>query len=437
MLRAARNNTALYRPPFCDPDMLRLSHRALYAAFDRVPSAKGAATHIARMAAGLFEHAGGGVLLVPGDNSAPLYQCEGRVEIARLHTRAVPLLERINAYQRFVYHHTRRQAATLRIAHFRDPWSGIPIVQALDDAGSTCRIVYEINGLPSLEWPERYRAVARSTIARLRDEEERCWQRAHAIIVPSATMAENLVPIGVPAARIKVIPNGADLPWPPVPPRPLASPYFLYFGALQPWQGVPVLLKAFARLADFDTLKLVICASAPVEDCAWLYELAALEGVSDRIVWQHELEQTALRPWIAHALASVAPLTQCPRNIDQGCCPLKILESMAHGVPVVASDLPVVREIIEPDVHGVLTAPDRPADLARALRLLLDYPERRMQLGHAAQQRIQSRFTWDHTLTALRTLYQRLDISPSEEHHDQQPHHARPVLHQTRPVQTV
>ena len=399
--------------------MLRQSHRALYAAYDRFPSAKGAAIHIARMAARLFEHAGDGALLALGDATLPAYQCDGRIETVRLRSSRPDLLDRINAYQRLVYFESAKQAATLKIVHFRDPWGGVPILRALKDQGSACRTVYEINGLPSIEWPERYDGMARSTIALLRNEERHCWERADAIVVPSQTIASNLIRLGAPAARINVIPNGADISDAPLPPRPIESPYFLYFGAVQPWQGLPVLIKAFARLADFPDLKLVICASAPAEASGWIVDMARAQGVAERIVWQHELTQAALRNWILHAHASIAPLTQCARNIEQGCSPLKILESMAAGVPVVASDLPVVREIIEPDVHGVLVPPDRPADLARALRLLLDYPERRAALGTAARNRIAGGLTWAHAMHQLDRVYGNLKLGVTHNEKDQ------------------
>jgi glycosyltransferase involved in cell wall biosynthesis len=417
--------------------MLRHSHRALYAAFDRFPSPKGAATHIARMAARLFECAGNGALLTLADADLPLYQCEGTVEVARLRPAESSLLERINAFQRFVYRHALAQADTLQIAHFRDPWSGIPILQALEDAGSACRTVYEINGLPSIEWPERYEGVARSTVALVRAEERRCWERADAIVVPSATIAANLERLGAPASRISVVHNGADLPDAVTISRPLDAPYLLYFGAVQPWQGLPDLVEALARLADFPELRLVICASVPAPDCAWIAALAERHGVAARIVWQHELDTDGLRPWLEHALVSAAPLTQCARNIEQGCCPLKILESMAHGVPVVASDLPAVREIIEPDLNGVLVAPDRPADLARALRLLLDYPERRVALGLAARRHIAAQWTWDHAMAALDAVYAGLSASIREEIHGKHQRHTGSVLRPARPLQAV
>lgn len=59
------------------------AHPALYAAFDRFPSPKGAAVHIGRMASTLFEIMGGGLLYVLRDETLPPYQREDRVEIVR------------------------------------------------------------------------------------------------------------------------------------------------------------------------------------------------------------------------------------------------------------------------------------------------------------------------------------------------------------------
>jgi glycosyltransferase involved in cell wall biosynthesis len=98
----------------------------------------------------------------------------------------------------------------------------------------------------------------------------------------------------------------------------------------------------------------------------------------------------------------VAPLRECVRNLSQGCAPLKILESMADGVAVVASDLPAVRELITDGHDGRLVPADRPADLARALRILLEYPELRERLGTNARTTVENRLTWDLSLRRLR-----------------------------------
>ena len=78
---------------------------------------------------------------------------------------------------------------------------------------------------------------------------------------------------------------------------------------------------------------------------------------------------------------------------------------MASGVPVVASDLPVVRELIVDGEQGRLVAPDRPGELARAIRVLLDFPERREQMARAAQAHVAAHLSWEASVGRLRRLY--------------------------------
>jgi len=82
---------------------------------------------------------------------------------------------------------------------------------------------------------------------------------------------------------------------------------------------------------------------------------------------------------------------------------------MAAGVPVVASDVPPVRELIADRENGWLVHPDRPGELARALRILLDHPPLARQLGVAARTTIESQFTWERSTAELRALYESLD----------------------------
>ena len=155
-----------------------------------------------------------------------------------------------------------------------------------------------------------------------------------------------------------MIPNGADLPEPT--PRPADAPerYLLYFGALQPWQGVDTALRALARLRDLDDLELVDLRLGRTARRAKPYrKLAEKLEVADRVRWHFALPEDELAPWREHALLSLAPLRDCSRNAAQGCAPLKILESMASGMPVVASDLPAVRELIADGEHGRLSRP--------------------------------------------------------------------------------
>lgn len=397
---------------------MRLAPPALYAAFDVYPSPKGAAHHIREMAGTLFDAAGGGLLYVMGDPGLPAYQREpGGVEIVRF-CRPIPnLLERTLAFGAELAGLLERIAGGLAIAHFRDPWSGVPI---LADPGRRFRTVYEINGLPSIELPAAWPQVAPRTLEKIRSLERRCWTEADAVIAPSRTLAANLVDLGVPAERIHVVPNGADTARPADPatvPRPPDAPprYVIYTGALQAWQGVDVLLRALARLRDLDDLHLVVCSATRPRRVRPYERLAARLEVADRVVWRFGLPREALWPWLVHAAASAAPLTECARNVRQGCCPLKILDAMAAGVPVVASDLPSVRELVTDGEHGVLVPAERPAELARAIRVLLEHPDHARALGANGRRRVEAELTWARSREALRDVYRRLGLNETTE----------------------
>lgn len=363
------------------------AHKALYTAFDRFPSRKGSAVHIDRFARALFEHSGGGLLYVLGGEGLPAYQREGDVEIVRYVREAAHVLERAAGYGARLSA-LLDELPDLEIAHFRDPWGGVPIVE---HPGDFLR-VYEVNGLPSIELPFLYPAIPQGLLDQIAELERRCLEGADLVITPSQVTADRL-----PVEAV-VVPNGADVR--ARAPRPeLDRPYLLYFGALQPWQGVDTALRAVARL----DLPLVICASVHQRRAKPFRKLAEKLGVE--VHWHFALPEEELARWRDHALLSLAPLRDCSRNAHQGCAPLKILESMAAGVPVVASDLPAVRELVTDGVHGRLVAPDRPGELARAIRVLLDYPEQRAAMGAAARAHVRADLTWEASVTRLQSLY--------------------------------
>ena len=383
---------------------LARSHEALYTSFDRFPSRKGSAVHIDRFARALFARAGGGLLYVLGGDGLPPYQREGEVEIVR-YSRATPnYLERALAFSARLEALLDQDGAELRLAHFRDPWSGMAVIQR--DVAT----VYEVNGLPSVELPYLHPGIPSGTLERIAEIEQRCLDAADAIVVPSPVIAAALERRRVPATRIHVIPNGADLP--PPTPRPEGAParYLLYFGALQPWQGLDTALRALGRLSDdLEDMALVVCASVHRRKAKPYRRLAARLGVEERVHWHFALPEAELAPWREHAVASLAPLRDCSRNVAQGCAPLKVLESMASGVPVVASDLPVVRQLMDDGGQGLLVAADRPGEIARAVRMLLDFPDRAAIMGAAGRTRVAERFSWDASVAALGDVYASLE----------------------------
>jgi len=373
------------------------SFRSVYVAFDQHPSYKGASTHIHQMCRVLSECCGPTLLLTVKSEEAEI-----QTDTICQHTfnsDEPNLLKRAKEFSTWVDSQLSLQY-NLQIGHFRDVWGGMAILNH-----PHVTPIFEANGFPSIELPMRYPQMGESTLQKLIGLENYCLRQALQIITPSHSIRQHMVQRGIDSKKIQVLPNGADIPGEVSPHPDLPSQYITYLGAFQPWQGVDVLLRAMRYLEDKKNLTLVLCSSHTEHQVKPFRKFAEKLGIQNQLMWKYQLPKPELQQILKHAALSVAPLTECSRNIEQGCSPLKIFESMACGVPVVASDLPVVREIISPNVNGMLVRAGRPAELARAIRIALDFPEFRNRLGEQARQTILDRFTWTRIQEELRYTY--------------------------------
>jgi len=88
--------------------------------------------------------------------------------------------------------------------------------------------------------------------------------------------------------------------------------------------------------------------------------------------------------------------------------PNVVLEAMAAGLPVVASAVEGVAELVIPNGTGFLVTPQSAEELTNALARLLDDPEEARRMGLAGQERVASQFSWDKMAAAYADLYERL-----------------------------
>ena len=379
--------------------------QSVYASFDTFPAPKGAAVHIGEFAPKLFSFAGSGLLLVLGDEKTPRWQIEdNNVQIRRYITTEENYLQKAMNFSDFIYDEVSALKEDIKIAHFRDPWSGLPILEALE--GTKAKFVYEVNALPSIEIPSRISSALSNTLEKIREMELKCLEKADAIICPSFVIKSFLESLGVNSDKITVIHNGARLSGiEHKKPESAPDKYIIYIGAVQPWQGVECLMKAMTFLKDISDLKLVFCASGTKPRIRFLQKLAEKMEISDKLVWNLRIGQSEVQDWLQGASISLAPLTECERNLVQGCCPIKIVESMAAGVPVVASNMPVTLELLEHNVTGWLVRPDRPSELARAIRVLLAHPETLERIAKTAKEKVVSSLSWEMSLEQLEKVY--------------------------------
>ncbi len=381
-----------------------MDFHSLYAAFEIHPSKKGASTHISQMTDELANSRSPElVCAILGDE---VNNVREGIHYELFDRQVEHYLDRGSQFSAWLKEILRKHG-NFEIAQFRDIWSGMPVLESK----KAWLTIFEVNGFPSIELPYRYPDLSRDTLKKIRTLEMYCLTETDLIICPSYTIKNFLLSLGIMESKIEVITNGATIPENIIkPPDDLPGRYILYFGALQLWQGIDTMIKAFRYLSDMDDLNLVICSSQREKFSKPYFKLAEEWGISDRIQWRYRLEENELNSVIQGSLFTIAPLKDTTRNIVQGCSPLKIFESMANGKPVLASDIPPVREIITDGFDGHLVRPDRPSDLSRMIRFMVDYPDITTSLGIHARETIKNKFLWKDIKLRLQHLYLRHSV---------------------------
>jgi glycosyltransferase involved in cell wall biosynthesis len=227
--------------------------------------------------------------------------------------------------------------------------------------------------------------------------------RAALVIALSEQWRERLLAIS-PAARVVVVPNGVALPDLEGPPRPAQrAPTLLFVGDLRPAKGVFDLIRAFARASErCAPLRLTLAGSG---EAAAVRRLAVELGVQERVACPGWLGPERLRAELAGATLFALP------SYAEG-MPMALLEAMSWGLPVVATPVGGVPQLIEDGVNGLLVAPGDIDGLAAALARLLSEPALRESLGAAARRTIEARFSLHATLERLGEVYRRFGLEP-------------------------
>jgi glycosyltransferase involved in cell wall biosynthesis len=293
--------------------------------------------------------------------------------------------------------------------HFRDLWSGAAALATRQNLGYAHRLLYEVNGLASVELKYMYPGLRESDLPeRLRQQEIELLRAADQVVCVSSVAAIYLKSMGAATEKVKVIRNGVDADlFDPTTPLPDGPPKLVYLGTLAPWQGLGCLVQAMpAILAGFPAAELQLVGPYKKAQHKELLKLASTLGLDEsKINFTGPIAPQEAPAWLAQASVCLAPLAWNDRNVSQGCCPIKLLEYAAAGRPIVAADLPVARELLR-EGECLFFQPGDPADLARQVtRLLTDRPFALAMAAKAAR-RVRHKFTWQRAGDELIEVYQ-------------------------------
>ena len=186
------------------------------------------------------------------------------------------------------------------------------------------------------------------------------WGACHAdrVICISHSAAPEIVEhFHVPESRIRVIPLGVDPVWARDPPAArvmatlarhrLRPGYFLFVGTLQPRKNLGVLLSAYDLLPhDLRRETALVIVGRYGWGAAELRADLERRQEAGEVVWLNGIDNDSLRDLYAGACAFVFP------SLAEG-FGLPVLEALAAGLPVIASELPVLREVAGPDADYI------------------------------------------------------------------------------------
>jgi phosphatidylinositol alpha-mannosyltransferase len=192
----------------------------------------------------------------------------------------------------------------------------------------------------------------------------------------------------------RIVPNGVDLASArPQPFRPDGPLRLLFVGRAEERKGLPVLLRAFEalRTAGVDS-ELIVAGATEAEVAPYLLDT---EGVDVRGRVSEDDK------WCLLGEADVL----CAPSLAGESFGMVLTEAFASGTPVVASDLPGYREVVQNGTQGVLVQPGEPADLGHALRALAFDPERRRRMAVSARESAE-RYAWPEVTREVVSVYE-------------------------------
>jgi glycosyltransferase involved in cell wall biosynthesis len=260
--------------------------------------------------------------------------------------------------------------------------AGVPVVVAHE------------HGSPSQGSPAR-RLLDRRLIGRFAD----------AVVAVSSEDRRRMIEVErIPAAKVRLIPNG--IPPPAAPSRPggvraelglgASGPVIGTVASLRPEKGLDLLLRAAALLRpSFPELAVVIAGD---RDPGPLRALAAGLGLEDAVRF------LGLRGDVADVLAALDVAVNCSHREGRS---LSVMEYMQVGLPVVATRVGGTPELIEDGVSGLLVEPNDADALAGAIGALLGDRDHAAQIGRAASERSRS-FGIGTMVATVEALYEEL-----------------------------
>ena len=266
------------------------------------------------------------------------------------------------------------------------------------------RIIGKLLGIPIIISSERTMAMESEWRYRLNR-----WtiDMVDRVVAVSKNVGEFCIThIRLPARKVVIIHNGVETPPLSAHARERARQALglpqetIVCGAvsrLQPVKGIDDLILAFAQVREKQDVHLVIIGEG--QERQYLEELTVETGCSNRVLW------TGYRQDVLKLLPAFDLFVQPSHH--EG-LPNTVLEAMAAGLPVIATEVGGIPELVLNHNTGLLVPVGDPAALGEAISDLLEKPQKRENLGQAGRLRVKQHFSVEKMVQKTEQLYEQL-----------------------------
>jgi len=198
--------------------------------------------------------------------------------------------------------------------------------------------------------------------------------------------------------RVMVVPPGIDPTWFEVQGHAGGSKDLVSWGRMEDEKGIPELLRTLKEVAGrIPEVRLHLIGEGNMTES--YREQAQDLGVLDRVNFHGWMDVDAIQEFISKCAVGVFP----SRIESFG---LSMAEAMAAGLPIVATRVGALPELIEDGVTGTLVPSGNIPALYRAILEKLEHPERAQALADAGRETMRQRFSWDQSAREMTEIYQ-------------------------------
>lgn len=206
----------------------------------------------------------------------------------------------------------------------------------------------------------------------------------------------------VPEEKITVINNGANTDiFKPINQKKAreklkldnSKKYVCFVGNLAAWQGVEFLIYSAPYILEkCPGVRFLIVGDGIMKEK--LLEIASEIGVTDKFIFTGRIPYESVPVYINASDVCVAPFIKS-RNSKIGLSALKTYEYLACGKPIVASNIPGVKDLIDLSGGGISVPPESPEELARAVVKLISDQNMQISMGEQGRKYVIENHSWD------------------------------------------